>query len=111
MKINTKPVSTADRDWSDLKILVVRYLNEAGPDGATDIMHLVKEWLNDAAISLPDDDEKEEAFNDYSLSVEVMEVCMSAMELKYGVENYETAHEQRVEALKRFKLFADKLRA
>ena len=111
MKTNTKPVSTADRDWSDLKFLVNRYLNEAGPDGATDIMNLVKEWLNDAAISLPDDEEKEEAFNDYSLSVEVMEACMSAMELKYGVENYETAHEQRVQALKRFKLFAEKLRA
>ena len=111
MKTNTEPVSTADRDWSDLKFLVNRYLNEAGPDGATDIMNLVKEWLNDAAISLPDDEEKEEAFIDYSISVEVMEACMSAMELKYGVENYETAHEQRVEALKRFKLFAEKLSA
>ena len=111
MKTNTKPASTADRDWSDLKFLVNRYLNEAGPDGATDIMHLVKEWLNDAAIDLPDDEEREEAFNDYSISVEVIEACMCAMELKYGQENYETAHEQRVEAVKRFKLFAEKLRA
>lgn len=111
METNTKPVSTADRDWSDLKFLVNRYLNEAGPDGATDIIHLVKEWMNDTAISLPDDEEREEAFIDYSISVEVIEACMCAMDLKYGLENYETAHEQRVEALKRFKLFAEKLRA
>ena len=111
MKTNTKPVSTADRDWSGLKVLVPRYLNEAGPDGATDIMHLVKEWMNDTAISLPDDEEREEAFIDYSISVEVMEACMCAMDLKYDLENYETAHEQRVQALKRFKLFAEKLRA
>ena len=111
MKTNTKPVSTADRDWSDLKFLVNRYLNEVGPDSARDIMNLVKEWLNDAAISLPDDKEKEEAFIDYSISVEVIEACICAMDLKYDLENYETAHEQRVEALKRFKLFAEKLRA
>ena len=74
-------------------------------------MNLVKEWLNDAAISLPDDEEKEEAFIDYSISVEVIEACICAMDLKYDLENYETAHEQRVEALKRFKLFADKLSA
>ena len=109
--MSAQPQTTADRDWHDLKILVPHYLNETGPDGATDIMNLVKEWLNDAAISLPDDDENEEAFSDYSMSVDVIEACMCAMELKYGVENYETAHEQRVEALKRFKLFADKLRA
>ena len=111
MKTNTEPVSTADRDWSDLKFLVNRYLNEAGPDGATDIMHLVKEWMNDAAISLPDNEEKEEAFIDYSIAVEVMEACMSGMDLKYGLENYRTAHDQRVEALKMFKFFVDKLRA
>ncbi len=111
MTTNLQVSTTADRDWVDLKVLVKRYLNEAGPDGATDIMHLIKEWLNDAAISLPGDDEKEEAFNDYSTAVDVMEACMTAMELKYGLENYETAYQQRVDALSLFKFFANKIKA
>ncbi len=109
--MSVQPQSTADRDWADLKVLVQRYLNEVGPSGATDIMHLIKEWLNDAAIDLPDNDEKEEAFNDYSTSVEIMEACMTAMELKYGLENYETAYQQRVDALSLFKFFANKIKA
>lgn len=111
MNTNLQVSTTADRDWSDLKVLIQRYLDEAGPNGATDIMHLVKEWMNDAAISLPDNEEKEEAFIDYSIAVEVMEACMSGLDLKYGLENYRTAHDQRVEALKMFKFFVDKLRA
>jgi len=111
MKTNTNPVSTADRDWSDLKVLVKRYLDETGPDGATDVMHLVSEWLNNTAIDLPEGDDTEETYNDYAAAVDVIEACMAGMDLKYGLENYKTAYQQRQEALSRFKFFANKLRA
>ena len=109
MKANTQPATTADRDWSDLKVLAQRYLNEAGPNGATDIMHLVKEWLNNTAIALPDGDETEETYNDYSTAVDVMEAAMAGMELQYGHKNHKTTKQQRVEALGRFKFFANKV--
>jgi len=111
MNANLKQVPEQDRYWHELKELIPAYINTTSPDSATDLMHLIKEALNDMAISLPDGDETEELYKDLSAAVDVIESCMTGMELKYSGNSHKTACQLRSEAIGRFKFFANKLSA
>ena len=111
MNANLKQASEQDRYWHELKQLIPAYINSDLSDGATDLMHLIKEALNDAAIALPDGNDTEELYQDLSIAVEVIEACMAGMELRYNGKSHKTAHQLRVEAIGRFKFFANKLSA